>query len=316
MADAAIVIPVLNERDNIGALLDDCERQTAAPAQVIVVDAGSDDGTAAYARARAADWPALEVVVHPGATPGAGRNVAIERAGTALVATLDAGSRIGPDWLAALLAAVGDSEERVAVGQSIPDAHSDFERATGWFTLRAFKPSASPGPVGREFLPAGRNGYCFARVAWERAGGYPPEFPWGEDKTFLRRMRAAGAEVVVAPEAVVRWRPRRRLREFYRQYRNYGRGDAMARVDRQNTLVPFVLYAAGALLAVAGALGAWPAFVALGAGAAAYLGLFTLAARRDLSLSDGLAWVPLLRVTADVAKMHGMASALRLSSRR
>lgn len=308
MADLAIVIPALNERDNIGDLLDDCARQEPAPDRVVVVDAGSDDGTAEYLRERSEQWPALEVVVRPGATPGAGRNAGIEHAQTAWVATLDAGSRIDPGWLGALVSAAGGSEARVSVGQAIPDAHSDFERATGWFTLRAFKPSAEAGPIGREFLPAGRSGYCFARATWKRAGGYPPELPWGEDKTMLRRMRAAGAEVVVAPEAVVRWRPRRTLAEFYSQYERYGRGDAMAGIDRQNELVPIAIYVAGALLA--GRARTSPAARALlAAGIAGYLGIFVRAARRDLSLRDGLAWIPVLRVTADIAKMRGFLAA-------
>ena len=135
--------------------------------------------------------------------------------------------------------------------------------------------------------------------------GYPPELPWGEDKVFLRRLRAAGLEVVVVPGAVVRWRPRRSLREVYRQYRNYGRGDALARVDRQNELVTIGLYLAGAGLLVVFALGSRTAGAFLLAGAAGYLSLFVLAARRALGWDRALAWVPPLRLVVDVAKMHG-----------
>jgi glycosyltransferase involved in cell wall biosynthesis len=309
MADAAIVIPALDEADNIAELLDDCAAQTLAPAEVVVVDAGSTDATPEIVRRRAEAWPALRLVRAPGALPGAGRNAGIAEARSATIATLDAGSRVGPDWLAAITAAVEPG--RAAVGICVADAHSDFERAAGFLTLRGFKPAHDrPAPLGRAFVPPGRNGYSFTRDAWERTGGYPDELPWGEDKRFLERLRAAGEEVVVVPDAVVRWRPRRTLGELYRQYRAYGRGDVMARIDRQNELVPLALYGTAAALAFAAAAGSTPAAVLLAAGAAGYLALFTAPAARELGAGRPLAWVPVVRVTADLAKIDGLVRGL------
>jgi glycosyltransferase involved in cell wall biosynthesis len=45
---AAIVIPALNEVENIGALLDDFARRNPSAAEVIVVDAGSTEGTTSW----------------------------------------------------------------------------------------------------------------------------------------------------------------------------------------------------------------------------------------------------------------------------
>lgn len=303
MAELAVVVPVLDEAESLPALLDDLAAQEPAVPEIVVVDAGSTDGTLELLRAEEERLPALRVVQAPSATPGRGRNEGIRASSAQLVVTLDAGSRIGPGFVAALAAAASD--RRVAVGVSEPDARSPFERAAGWFTLRAFKPQERPGPIAGELLPAGRNGLCFRREAWDAAGGYPPDLPWGEDKVFLRGLRRAGYEVVVVPEAVVRWRPRRSLREIYGQYRNYGRGDALARVDRQNELVTFGIYGAGAALAVLFALGSRTAGAVLAAGAVGYLSLFVLSARRSLGAGAELAWIPPLRLVVDVAKMHG-----------
>jgi hypothetical protein len=205
--------------------------------------------------------------------------------------------------VAALAAVAGP--RTVSVGVAEADARTAFDRAVGWFTLRAFKPRDRPGPVGAEFLPAGRNGFGFTRAAWEAAGGYPPELPWGEDKLFVRALREAGFELAAVPEAVVRWRPRRSLAELYRQYRNYGHGDALGRVDRQNELVTIAIYAAGAALAVLALLGSRTAAALLAAGLAAYVSVFVIAARRALGFDRALAWVPVVRVLVDVAKVHG-----------
>ena len=311
----AVVIPVLDEVGNIGVLLDDLAAQQAPPDEIIVVDAGSTDGTWELLSARRATSPGLKVERVLGATPGRGRNEGIRVAAATTIVTLDAGSRIGPTWLAALTGALGVAlNKRAVVGVADADARSEFERAAGWFTLHAFKPSDRPGPLADTFLPAGRNGYCFTRAAWTVAGGYPPHLAWGEDKVFLRRLRESGFEIVVAPDAIVRWRPRRSLTELYRQYARYGRGDAMAGVDRRNTLVTLGLYTVGARLVYDAARGRRIAVIGVCVAPASYLGLFVLAARRRLGVSWALAWVPPIRVVVDAAKMHGfLAELLRRS---
>jgi len=301
----AVVVPVLDEAEALPALLADLAAQEPPLQEIVVVDAGSSDGTVELVRAQREGLPALRLVEAPDATPGRGRNEGVRAASSPLVVTVDAGTRVGPGFAAALSAPVSAEERAVAVGISEPDAETAFERAAGWFTLSAFKPQDRPGPIAGEHLPAGRNGVCFTREAWEAAGGYPPELPWGEDKVFLRALRASGYEVVVVPEAVVRWRPRRSLREIYAQYRNYGRGDALAGLDRQNELVTFAIYGVGAGLTVLLMLGSRTAGAVLLAGAAGYLSLFVLAARRALGWDSALAWIPPLRLVVDVAKMHG-----------
>ncbi len=311
----AVVVPVLDEVESLPALLADLAAQEPPVQEIVVVDAGSTDGTLELLRARAESLSALRVVEAPGATPGRGRNEGVRAASAPLAVTLDAGSRVEAAFVAALAGPVAADGRAVAVGVSEADAHTSFERGAGWFTLRAFKPQEGPGPIAGEHLPAGRNGVCFRREAWEAAGGYPPELPWGEDKVFLQRLRAAGSEVVVVPEAVVRWRPRRAFRAIYAQYRNYGRGDALARVDRQNELVTIGLYAAGAALAVLFALGSRTAGAFLLAGGVGYLSLFVLAARRSLGWDAALTWVPPLRLVVDVARMHGFVEGV-LGGRR
>jgi glycosyltransferase involved in cell wall biosynthesis len=306
--DVAVVIPVLDEAANLGALLEDLRAQERAAAEVVVVDAGSRDGTPEIVLALAADWPALRLVRRRGAAPGVGRNAGVAVSTSPLIATVDAGSRVGPGWLAALADGLDPAGRTVAIGVATADARSSFERAAGWFTLRAFKPPDAPGPVGRAFLPAGRNGLCFPRAAWEAAGGYPEALPWGEDKRFLIALRAAGYDETVQPGAIVRWRPRPSPAALYRQYQRYGRGDVRARVDIQNEFVPLALLAGGGVLAARALSGDRRAGVALVGGAGAYLGLFTVAAARQLDDPRAIAWVPAIRLLVDVAKVHGLVA--------
>ena len=89
-----VVIPTLNEASQIG----DCVRGLSWAGEVIVVDAGSQDGTGGAAAAAGAR-------VLDGVAPGiaAQRNAGIAAAHNEWVFALDADERIGPDLAAELV---------------------------------------------------------------------------------------------------------------------------------------------------------------------------------------------------------------------
>ena len=63
--DVSIVIPAFNEAHRVPATLDHIQRYlatTSLTAEIIVVDDGSQDGTAEVVRQRAAQWPQLRLV--------------------------------------------------------------------------------------------------------------------------------------------------------------------------------------------------------------------------------------------------------------
>ena len=92
-----------------GIFLDECiasiKAQTLAPAQVVVVDDGSDDPETSEALGRLEGDPALTVVRQPtNAGPSAARNRGLERLETSYVLSLDADDRLLPDALERMLA--------------------------------------------------------------------------------------------------------------------------------------------------------------------------------------------------------------------
>ncbi|HTI05793.1 MAG TPA: glycosyltransferase family 2 protein [Gemmatimonadales bacterium] len=98
-----VVIPTLNEASQIG----DCVRGLSWAGEVIVVDAGSSDGTAQAAEAAGAR------VLNGVAGIAAQRNAGIAAAGNEWVFALDADERIGPE-LAAELAEVVQTPQHEA----------------------------------------------------------------------------------------------------------------------------------------------------------------------------------------------------------
>src|SRR3954471_16043733 len=100
----ALCLTVLNEADNLDALFASVAAQTRQPDEIVVVDGGSTDRTPEVIRAWQPRGPPLTLVVQAGANISAGRNAAISRATTPIIAVTDAGVRLEPGWLAALTA--------------------------------------------------------------------------------------------------------------------------------------------------------------------------------------------------------------------
>src|SRR5450759_1128909 len=113
MSAVSVVATVLNEGEDIDGLVSSLIHQTLEPAEVIVVDGGSADGTweflqasaLAYANLKAIRDPSCSLKQSPGPI-GRGRNVGIAAATSEVIACADAGCVYGPDWLERLTAPV------------------------------------------------------------------------------------------------------------------------------------------------------------------------------------------------------------------
>jgi GT2 family glycosyltransferase len=251
----SLVSTVLNEIDTIGEFLSAIEGQSLRPDDIIIVDAGSRDGTIAFIREAQQRYQNLTLIVEPGCTIARGRNIAIQRSSGDIIAVTDAGARAGEFWLENIVAPlIATPPSDVAAGWYEPDPRTPFERLVS----RIQPPVSSIDPDA--FLPSARS-LAFKRTCWERVGGFPEELTnWGEDTLFARRLRSAGCAVKFVPDAVVRWRPRSDLGSFARQFLNYGRGDAEAGLDR---LLNFkrAAFLAGCAAMVVGFFVSLPAFL-------------------------------------------------------
>jgi hypothetical protein len=160
---------------------------------------------------------------------------------------------------------------------------------------------------------------AFRKAAWAAAGGYPTWLDYCEDLLFDFALNAQQGQGVTAfdwaPGAVVFFRPRERLIDFWRQYYRYGRGDGKADLWRKRHLVRYVTYwlVLPALLAlvVAGGVVRWLGWFGLLVGLVGYCGrpwqrLAGLAAQLGpAGWLAAAALVPLIRLVGDLAKMTG-----------
>ena len=299
----SLVATVRDELATIDALLASVGAQTRPPDEVVIADGGSRDGT----RERLAEWSdrlPIKVVDAPGSTIARGRNLAIRAARGDLIAVTDAGVRLEPTWLAALLARRAPDVDVVS-GFFSPDPRSVFERALGATVLPVL---ADVSPA--RFLPSSRS-VLFRRVAWECVGGYPEWLDYGEDLVFDLALRSAGCRFAFAPDALVWFRPRRSLRSFFRQYFQYARGDGKADLWRGRHAVRYATYITACILLAGGRRQLLGRLVVLGLGGLAYTRRpYQRLAPQLRAMSAGNAiyavgLVPVIRLVGDVAKMLG-----------
>ncbi|HEX9015443.1 MAG TPA: glycosyl transferase, partial [Chloroflexota bacterium] len=146
--------------------------------------------------------------------------------------------------------------------------------------------------------------------AWRRVGGYPEWLDYGEDVVFDLAMRREGCVFGWAPEAVALFRPRSSLTSFWKQYFRYARGDGKAGLWPARHLIRYGSYA-GALAFLLGSRKRWHLLMPLALGAVFHLQrpyqrlLPRLGGLPPSDQAEAIAWVPIIRVVGDVAKMVG-----------
>ncbi len=306
-APVSLIMTLRNEAGSLPALFSSIAAQTQAPDEIVAVDDGSSDDTAAVLAQLATSFP-LRVLDGGGRGISHGRNVAIAAANGPIIASADGGTTLDRNWLAALTAPFANPDVDVVAGFFATDPLTPFEMALGATImpdLRDVKPD--------KFLPAGRS-MAFRKAAWQRAGGFPEWLDYCEDLVFDLTMKQQGARFAFAPAAIAHARPRASLRAFGRQYYNYARGDGKADLWRKRHIIRYLTYAALPALLLAPLRRrrlAAPCGLLLGLGFAAY----TATPYRHLAkylprLSPIdririIALVPLIRVVGDFAKMAG-----------
>ncbi|HXL16109.1 MAG TPA: glycosyltransferase family 2 protein, partial [Streptosporangiaceae bacterium] len=99
----SVVVPFFNNAALLGDCLASIAAQTYRDLQVIMVDDGSTDGSAAIARAQAAEDPRFELVSQRNGGPGSARNRGVAAATGEFLAFVDADDLLPPDAYTTML---------------------------------------------------------------------------------------------------------------------------------------------------------------------------------------------------------------------
>lgn len=207
---ASVVIPVHEHAALTHRCLETLLAQELPATEIVVVDDGSRDGTAALL----AGYGERIVVVRQDANSGfaAASNAGARAASGELLLFLNNDTIPIEGWLDALLAAADDHPEAAAFGAKLlwPDnvvQHAGVVIAQGGLPHHIYAgfPSGHPAVNAAREMPAVTAACMLVRrAAFEAAGGFDESYLNGyEDVDLCLRLRQAGGAVRYCPEAVV-----------------------------------------------------------------------------------------------------------------
>lgn len=222
----SVVVPTLNAQGEIGPLLDGLLEQTLTPAEVLVVDSSSDDGTVAEASLR--DGVEVVVIDRRSFNHGTTRDMALRRTSGDICCFLTQDAVLANDrYLENLVAPlVRDRSIALVSGRQLPKAAARrYEQL-----VRAFNYPEEPSVRGREDLPSCGIKTFFAsdvcsayrRSAYLACGGFPA-VNTNEDMLMAARFVGAGMKVAYEPSAEVYHSHDLSPREQYARNRAVGR---------------------------------------------------------------------------------------------
>jgi len=236
----SVAATVLNERDDIDSLVETLTSQTLAPAEVIIVDGGSTDGTWERLEAARAKYPNLVPIRDPSCSlqncPGPiarGRNVGITAATSEVVACADAGCSYHPDWLVRLTAPIignpaalhGEAHLDAHFEYSVGGSYIDPKNSTVWDVASApfFGVKLNPDAATKSCTA---RSMAFRKELWRRVGGFPETVFLGEDTAFDAKVRKLVTPAFPAG-AKASYQPHHSFRSAVRQMISYSLTDGV-----------------------------------------------------------------------------------------
>lgn len=273
-----LVTTVFNDREGLQAFFDAMAVQSTKPAEIVIVDAESKDGSWEFLEKEASrsDRPWTLKIKRERCNVARGRNLAIREARHEIIASTDIGCDWDPEWLQELSAPFSDPQIDVVIGS--------------W----CVKPETLVGPwAWIDFLFKNRH-YCSATVssqstsrsiaykrqAWSHLGGYPEDLSLAADDTvFDMLLKQSKLKVAAAPIVRCYWHRHEALGQFLKEEYRYFLGNGEALITLRHFLLVggrFAIELASVPLAIVLIL---PLQAPLPALAALLVGLLSVSAR-------------------------------------
>lgn len=301
----SVIVTVFNEIATIDVLVTALQRQIYIPAEIVVVDAYSTDGT----------WQRLQELQQGSQIPfhlfrvkgnrSTGRNMAIRRAMHPVIAITDAGCRPLKTWLFELVQQYQKtkktcpSQEIVVAGYYAAQPQTSFEEAVVPYVL------VMPDRINPDdFLPATRS-VLLEKSAWESVGGFDERLNSSEDFVFAKALqRDSRIKLTFTAKAIVYWQPRSSLRSFLIMIFQFATWDMKATILRPKVVTIFGRYLFLALLVFLTALYSIKVALMLFFFCLFFYSVWSIW-KNSKYVPRGWYWLPVLQITSDWAVMLG-----------
>lgn len=206
----SVIVTVLNEAKHLPDLLDSLSAQEN-PFEVLIVDAGSRDGSVELVEAFAKTDDRFKLLRHPGRR-GASRNAGARKATGDYLAFIDGDCIANPFWLRRLRAKAGP--QTIVAGRTVTLGYWAFERL-----------QRVELPHKGHDVTAPSSNLLYPREAFLRLGGFDGRFVTAEDMDLNFRAVESGLAITSVSDALVYHRARDSVNGFLKQafWNGYGR---------------------------------------------------------------------------------------------
>lgn len=220
-----LVSTVFNDRTGLNKFLLAMEHQSLLPDEIVIVDAGSKDGTWELLQEeqnrRDRPWKMM-AICEPKCNVARGRNLAIEAASGDVIVSTDIGCDWDAEWLEELLRPLGANP---AIDLVIGSWRVKKEDLYGRWALVEW------AMKGEQKLEATAESYsssrsiAYRKTCWEALGRYPEDLTFaGDDALFHFLIEKAEVPRVGAPKVRCYWHRHPTLKGFLKESYRYGIG--------------------------------------------------------------------------------------------
>lgn len=259
----SLVSTIFNDRAGLEKFFEAMAAQTRFPSEIVIVDAGSKDGTWDLLLSEQGrldrPWTMWAHQEHR-CNVARGRDLAIGAAVGELIVSTDIGCGWDPEWVEELVAPLeADSEVELVIGSwAVKKEELDGPWALAEWALK-----------GDQRLEATSESYsssrsiAYRKAAWEALGRYPEDLTLAaDDAVFHYLIEKAEVPRVGAPVVRCWWHRHEKLQGFFKEAYRYGLGDGEAGIRKNDVALiggRMLIEAAGLLFGIIGLLPFVPA---------------------------------------------------------
>lgn len=190
----SVIVPVYNGERFLAEALNSILRQAYAPLEILVVDDGSTDGSAAIARGFG---PPVHYLHQPNQGPAAARNRGLAAATGEIIGFLDADDLWPDDKL---------HRQLPVVCQHLTDPIALMGHTQRIRLVDQTAPLPTFAQLGEPVLKMVVGAGLYPRTLFDRIGVFDPALRFGEDTDWFFRVREAGIPLCIREEATLIYR--------------------------------------------------------------------------------------------------------------
>jgi glycosyltransferase involved in cell wall biosynthesis len=233
MRKFSLVSTVFNEKNRIDFTIADLENQILKPSEIIITDAGSNDGTFERLKKWSQNSSIKIIIIQKNrANVAEGRNLAIAQAENELIVSTDFGCRFDKQWLESLILPFQNSNVKVTGGNySVKEEDIQTLAAKGTYIIcNGYKQT-----LEEDFIPSSRS-IAYYKSAWKEVGGYPEWLTLaGDDLVFGKLLISKGYKIHLVHEPYVFWGRHKEAKAYSKEAFRYGLGDGEAGLNKRST---------------------------------------------------------------------------------